>query len=242
MRVSIYGSCVSRDIINFDNSGAIELSSYSARSSIATLNKLNISKIISEKHYDYLENIESKFQRRMVESDFSNKIFSIIDSKNYDVLLIDLIDERFHLAEIDGKLVTRSSEFLRAGIKPNKLINNLSDHYLEIWYKGVDSFLSAVDSEVGLDVIKINKIYWADTATNPKDNLELKEKWSIDKNNKKLSKMYGYLENILPSQSIIEIPEKLFVADSDHKWGLSPFHYIDDYYKVALEKLKNLQQ
>lgn len=75
-------------------------------------------------------NIESKFQRRMVESDFNNQILEAAGKGDYDLLLIDFLVDRFHLAEIDGKLVTRSVEFVRSSIKPTRLINTFLDQYL----------------------------------------------------------------------------------------------------------------
>lgn len=238
MRAKIYGGCVSRDILNFDEAELIKLVSYNARSSLATLGSNNAAKNISKKHYDSLLNIESKFQRRMVESDFKNQILESAGKGDYDLLLIDFLVDRFHLAEIDGKLVTRSVEFVRSGIKPNRLINTFSDQYLTLWREGIDNLLSVIDARADLDKVKINKVYWSDIATDEQDTIKLNEKWDIEKNNAKLDAMYEYVENILPSSSIIEVDKSLLIADSNHKWGLSPFHYTDDYYRKMLEIIK----
>jgi len=238
MRAKIYGGCVSRDILNFDEAKLIKLVSYNARSSLATLGSNNAAKNISKKHYDSLLNIESKFQRRMVESDFNNQILESAGKGDYDLLLIDFLVDRFHLAELDGKLVTRSVEFVRSGIKPNRLINTFSDQYLTLWREGIDNLFSVIDARADLDKVKINKVYWSDIATDEQDTIKLNEKWDIEKNNAKLDAMYEYVENILPSSSIIEVDKRLLIADSNHKWGLSPFHYTDDYYRKMLEIIK----
>ncbi len=238
MRAKIYGGCVSRDILNFDEAELIKLVSYNARSSLATLGSNNAAKNISKKYYDSLLNIESKFQRRMVESDFKNQILESAGKGDYDLLLIDFLVDRFHLAEIDGKLVTRSVEFVRSGIKPNKLINTFSDQYLTLWREGIDNLFSVIDARADLNKVKINKVYWSDIATDEQDTIKLNEKWDIEKNNAKLDAMYEYVENILPSSSIIEVDKSLLIADSNHKWGLSPFHYTDDYYRKMLEIIK----
>lgn len=227
----VYGGCVSRDILNFDDTDTMQLIGYHARSSLATLGSKNVVKTTSKKYYDSLSNIESKFQRRMVESDFNNDVIKSIAVNNYDVLLIDFLVDRLHLAEIEGKLVTRSVEFLRSGIKPDRVVNTFSDQYLKLWKEGVDNLFNTVNNTVGLETIRINKVYWTNIATNPQDSTVLNEKWNIEKNNAKLNVMYEHVEKILPSSSIIEIDKKLLVADSDHKWGLSPFHFTDDYYR-----------
>ncbi|MBE0444162.1 DUF6270 domain-containing protein [Psychrobacter sp. FME5] len=238
MKVKVYGGCVSRDILNFDEAETMQLVSYNARSSLATLGSNNVAKTIPNKYYESLSNISSKFQRRMVESDFNNEIIESAAAEDYDVLLIDFLVDRFHLAEINGKLVTRSVEFVRSGIKPDKLINTFSDQYMKLWREGIDNLFSVVDHKIGLDAIKINKVYWSNQANTPEDTILLNDKWEIEKNNEKLKAMYDYVEQILPSSSIIEVDKDLLVADSNHKWGLSPFHFTDDYYKRMLEKMR----
>ena len=239
--VAIYGGCVSRDILNFDDvdKPCLHLVSYNARSSIATLGKDNISKKISDKYFKELNKIESNFQRRMVESDFRNDFIKTAKSTGYDLLLIDFLVDRFHLAEIDRKLVTRSVEFVRSGIKPSKVINTFSDEFLEHWYEGVSNFLGIMNETGALETIRVNKVYWADTATKPEDTLEMKNKWSIENQNEKLDVMYSYIEKLLPKKCMIEVPKSVLIANSDHKWGFSPFHYIDDYYYTMLDLLKD---
>lgn len=95
-----------------------------------------------------------------------------------------------------------------------------------------------MDARADLDKVKINKVYWSDIATDEQDTIKLNEKWDIEKNNAKLDVMYEYVENILPPSSIIEVDKSLLIADSNHKWGLSPFHYTDDYYRKMLEIIK----
>ncbi|MGM8871250.1 DUF6270 domain-containing protein [Psychrobacter sp. 2Y5] len=235
MKIKVYGGCVSRDILNFDDTDTMQLAGYHARSSLATLGSKNVVKTISKKYYDALSNIDSKFQRRMVVSDFDNEVIKSVAVNDYEFLLIDFLVDRLHLAEIDGKLVTRSVEFLRSGIKPDKVINTFSDQYFELWKKGVDNLFTMVSNTVGLEAVKINKVYWTDKATDAQDTIKLGEKWDIEKNNEKLNMMYKHVESILPQSSIIEFSKDLLIADSNHKWGLSPFHYTDDYYKRMLE-------
>lgn len=174
MKVKIYGSCVSRDAIEFDFENNFELISCFARSSMATLHSANIGRRVSKDNYKCLSNIDSKYQRRMVEYDFNNKVIESVISEDYDILLIDLIDERFHLAEVNSKFITRSSEFLRSGIRPQRLVDTFSNEYLELWYKGVDNLLKSIDNTVGLNKIKLSKVFWTDISTNDNDTSKIR--------------------------------------------------------------------
>lgn len=174
----------------------------------------------------------------MVDFDFNNNILESINSSNYDVLLIDLIDNRFNLGKVNDKLVTISPAFALSNIKASHFINMHSSQFLEEWYKGVDNFFHIVDKTVGFEGILINKVYWADTATDPLATLDINNRWEIEKNNDRLDVFYNYLEKILPKTNIIEAPKELFTANPSHQWGLAPFHYIDEYYAWMIDKIK----
>lgn len=110
--VLIFGSCVSRDIFNLEYSLEFKVSDYYARSSLASL---------SSEAYENdsaLNRISSPFQRRMVANDFSKEILTAGSKlEGCDVILIDLIDERFDLVVFpSGKIITNSAEFSQSGL------------------------------------------------------------------------------------------------------------------------------
>ena len=107
MRVSlsIYGSCVSRDIFAIANNTKFDLKAYIARQSVisAVAPKLPEGKIP-------LQN-DSPWRMRAVECDLQKNAFDILKQEKSDYLLIDLIDERFPLLPLFGSYVTASNEF-----------------------------------------------------------------------------------------------------------------------------------
>ena len=110
-RLLIFGSCVSRDILNYPHDKTqLVLVDYYARCSIASLGLQPI-EIPST-----VQNISSKFQRRMVERDIRKDFLKDLAGLQFDVLLIDLIDERLNLyIEPGGKACTLSSELVSSG-------------------------------------------------------------------------------------------------------------------------------
>ncbi|AOA59205.1 DUF6270 domain-containing protein [Acinetobacter larvae] len=235
LSILIYGSCVSRDSLEFISNREYSLINYFARSSLATLNYTN--PVASNSFITSLNNIESKFQKRIVEYDLQHSILKSIVSSEYDVLLMDLIDERFHLALLDNnQLVTRSNEFLKTKIKPKSLINTHSDKFFDLWKQGVDNFFSILDEKGTINTIKLQRTFW----TNELDSGSKIENISDEQvlqENEKLEQMYLYLERYLKKDQFIEIPLDLIIAKSDHKWGVSPFHFIDDYYHYVIKSI-----
>lgn len=229
--IFIIGSCVSRDTFNIENDD-FKIVSYNARSSFA---RQANAKPVSDQYYKLLDNIQSAFQRRMVENDFNNKLPNLVKSIKHDFILIDLIDERFHLAQLDKAIVTRSKEFTLSNIKPDRLINTFSDEYMELWCEGISNFFDNVKNE---SIFVLPKVYWSTEILGDQkfnDVLLL----DIAKQNEKLTLMYKYLDALkINNMHYIDIDTTLLRADPNHRWGLSPFHYGEAYYKFILDYLR----
>src|SRR5690554_1693234 len=99
--VFIYGSCVSRDIFNLDKVGYFNIVDYYARHSIGSM---------ASKPYRTdcsLAEISSDFRRRMDLRDFDKSVLqSEYAFANSDIILMDLIDERFDLVVVpSGEII-----------------------------------------------------------------------------------------------------------------------------------------
>ncbi|WP_443278104.1 DUF6270 domain-containing protein [Vibrio sp. V34_P3A8T189] len=42
--------------------------------------------------------------------------------------------------------------------------------------------------------------------------------------------------------NIISYPDDILVADSKHKWGLTPFHFVDKFYSFQIKKLYEITE
>lgn len=233
-KVLIFGSCVSRDVLNYQNN-EIELANYFARSSLASA---FASLAIND---TYTKNLDSDFQRRVVAADLGKKFKEYIKIANFDLFLIDLIDERFNIFMFEqGGLCTLSNELLSAGFDPEKepgrIIPSGSEEFYTLWESSWIRFLSEIDSIQCRDKIRINKVFWA-TITSSGRNFPTYNKNYILSSNKFLDRLYARVAKDLEGWQFIEFSASHFVAAEDHRWGLSPFHYIDVYYTEALSQL-----
>lgn len=235
MKILIYGSCVSRDIFEHPENKGAEIVGYYARSSLAS----SFSKPASLNADDY--EIASPFQKRMLHWDFTKPVREDIAEADFDVLLVDFIDERLSVAELEpGSIVTMSLEFLtwvqpNCPVPPEKNIPSGSPRHRELWLEGFKRFVQALREVGKLDRLVINRVYWASTL---EDGGNLPIKYSreyIDKNNAFLDWMYNQASVVSDEIKFIDYEEKIFVSSSKHKWGISPFHYIDDYYIEAFD-------
>lgn len=231
IKVFIYGSCVSRDFLEITDAKNFELIDYFARSSFASIGAKPIT------DHALIKKIDSKFQRSMVERDLNKSLLNSILKNNFDLLLIDLIDERFSIASIDESFCTVSTEFKKNQERKYKSIAFNSFEKFELWKNGVNLFFDLARKNGFLNKIRISKIFWAENLENGEYfSNEIREYISI--NNEILSRMYRYIENIINVNQFINYPSGLIVAANEHKWGQQPFHYSNELYFYTKESLE----
>ena len=238
-KIFILGSCVSRDPISVMLGKSVDLVDYFARTSLAVLTTPPV------ENDNVLQKISSPFQRRMVENDLNKTIVHKIVNSEFDILLIDLIDERFNLLNVAGNLLTFSSEYSDAHgtAKLGETIEAFTDEKRELWCRGANHLSHAIESSIGFEKVVLNKVYWTKTI-NGGGHLEGVSDRDISKVNEDLDFMYDYLARIMPGMHYIEYEPSLLQIDPNHKWGVTPYHYYEGYesqFRYELSKIIDKQ-
>lgn len=219
--IFVYGSCVSRDAFEFPHD--FNLVSYVARSPLGSSFSQRVSSL---QDLDLSPN-SSAFQRRMVETDLKKLLGPKLAASDFDILLIDLIDERLSLLQSDGGIATRSPELLACGMKDErgKILRSTSEEHYRAFVAGWDNLLKVVHPSR----IVVSKAYWAQGVD------EFHE--ATQDANRHLDRLY---KHIFKSGAVkaIEYPVETLRTDQFHRWGPSPFHYVSDFYRHTLDSLR----
>lgn len=241
-RLLILGSCVSRDILNFDHAGKFVVADYFARSSIASVAAHPAPALA----IDY-ERIASPFQRRTVQRDVAKDFLgSAVEAANFDAILIDLIDERFDVYEVaPGELVTLSSELLltefvtRTDRDTGNWIVSGSERHRALWRGALASLFARLAGLGLMDRVIVNKVFWADSLEDGQP-LPKPDRSAIDAANEHLAWMYGEIAKYVPARQWMTFSSDVLKASPGHRWGIAPFHYSDAYYTAAIGELDRL--
>ncbi|GLO14116.1 hypothetical protein PPUJ20028_26980 [Pseudomonas putida] len=181
----------------------------------------------------------------MVAYDFSKQILTQPTAfQDADLILIDLIDERFDLVALpSGHLITNSNELAESGLlndssaKGFQLIKSGSPERRDLWIQGMHKFLAVLSQHNKLDRLIINKVYWASCFENASDTNFPVSLATIEKANQELDWMYNELAKKLHKHQFLHFSPQTLTSDEHHHWGVSPFHYCKQYYKDALAQL-----
>lgn len=240
--VNIFGSCVTRDAIEYDDSESIKLLVYIARQSVISA----VSKPINLQQNDI--RLDSEFQRRQVYYDLAKKAFEVFENSKSDLLLIDFIDERLELIKYKGSICTKSSY-----LTDSKYLEKTK--HVPYQYDGIKTFRVngfKVEKYMRKFLKRITKIYeprriiihrakMLNEYIDINGDIHKFSEGQIRKNqiiNRKLEYLYDLAESNLPGCFTIDISQE-FNADEGQKWGLAPMHYEEDYYKKLMTEIVN---
>jgi hypothetical protein len=231
-RIGILGSCVTRDMFKFCKIENL-LTDYRARSSICGYGTPGLNEKL-----DFLDDL-SGFRKTTVLKDLTKKELPFTQM---DLLLIDLIDERFEIYSKTNTIFTRSTYLAEvsgvAKLKGTKAFERGSEEHFAAFEQGCRKLLEDCKSH-GVKPI-LHQARWAivkseengqSTISNDKKYIE-----RIHRENEILQRLEDIFKKIEPKISTIS-SQDMCVANPKHKWGLQPFHYIGEYYSNIYEQL-----
>lgn len=216
MLIDSFGSCVSRDSIEFIHTAKVR--NYCARQSI-------VSAVSNKPHSGTIQALSIRegthnFHRRCIEHDFSKVSLDLLNqTENVDTpLVVDLIEERMPLAVTKcGELVTYSQaarEFSNINELVERRIPQFSQEYVDLFEKSVNVFADRLKDRI----VVIHKAFYA------------KGDWEFTKANEVLEYFYKKMILAFGNSIAVEVEEEFRISEANHKWGIAPYHYVDAYY------------
>jgi hypothetical protein len=243
--VAILGSCVTRDafeLIPDQAQSGLAVATYVARTTIR-------SSLAAPVSWEARGSSAGgpRFEDRCVRSDVAKTHFRDLVEKPFDLLLVDLIDERHSVLEVEGSLVCNSVALKKfadsAGIDLAALSRQMSldPRVVAETLALIPAFAGRLRSVLRERPAAIHEALWADRyvaadgTTRAFDDLR-----QIGRMNDVLRSYYDALRQAWPGVAVIRVPDELRVAAEGHRWGLQPFHYMDGYYRAFIDRLRDL--
>lgn len=237
--IDIFGSCVSRDLFEFEKIKRFKIGTYVARESILSA----VSPAIEFE--EGAIQLSSSFQKRMVEYDLKSNGLDCLKKSASDYLVVDLIDERFDIAQIGDAFITLSTEFTLSKVLDSNVYSIIKKNDMffkeheSLIYESVDKFCERILEIYDPGHVIIHKAYMVNTYI---DKRGKKKKFSLPylsfnkRINDILTKMYARMESRMTDAMVVDISSGYY-ADENHKWGLAPKHYQKEYYIAALNEI-----
>lgn len=254
---NIYGRCVGRDLFEIGKTN--EKSPYIIKRYLADINwfefdeeyfctnkKSNLTKLGTKEEFIrnslFREDIPG-FLRRMIYLDFTNQSCEYLFGTKSDWLMFDVSMFSTPLYICGQFVMTKSWRFTQ---------------YLEVfrekgWVPDVAQCFELNPTDLSREETenKMKKVFDEVLKHYPENriillqikhsNLSLTkskriEFYSVNETKYEFEQMcFEIAKRLLPRAHVIEFPEFFRISDENHKWGKHHMHYIDEYYKYALE-------
>ncbi|GAA1722632.1 DUF6270 domain-containing protein [Brachybacterium phenoliresistens] len=230
-RIFIYGSCVTRDAVDFWDPDQLEMAGYIARQSL-----ISATSPAGDIDQWRLSQIESSFQRRMLRGDIESSIIPALDAArdDYDVILWDLTDERNGVQSLPGGgWVTRLRNFEKENLFKGTLgeiITTADPDHRRMWNSALDRFLGHLADLDLLDRLILNDTRWAE-----QDDTGAPFSPTETFLNEHLARMTSSIT--AAGVPVVSTPAEALTAAARHKWDRAPFHYVDEVYRTMTERL-----
>jgi hypothetical protein len=250
-RLAVLGSCVTHEALRAAAIPKRSLAVDYARVSIASLTAPSPScPLIDPVLLDGV-GLPGAVQRWLA-AEFTKSIPQALADTRPEALLIDLAEERFDLLVLpSGLVVNESLDLLCSGLMETpdfasaRRVPRLSDEAWDLWNAGLLRLrrLLWAPPLSGCRVV-LHRVRWAAEAWTgrrceplPGDALILPGRMaSRAAHGDLLQRLNDRFLAVFPEALVVEAPPELCVADPQHRWGLSPLHYIPAYYDAVADR------
>lgn len=251
-KVAIIGSCITRDlwpIVGEDVSGLL----YISRTSLPSLFAAPVGPV--ETSAEPPEPLK-RHQHNAVVADLTKNALEALVAHQPTHIIFDFIDERFDLIAAGPGLATHSWELEVSGyldqpaFAGRRAVPRLSGGCEQLWRDGLEEMAALLAATpLRRAQLILHAAQWADThldaagqrAAMP-EMVDLMEGRLASRtaHNALLARYQDAFTTRLPQAAVVAAAPELRVADARHRWGLSPFHYVPEYYETIWEQLRAL--
>lgn len=241
MIIGIWGSCVTRDVFEVVPMPDVTLE-YHARSSwLAQAAQRPESAPVEIPAGD-------GFALRTVREDFEKTIVGALISSEPDLVVFDLIDERFDVVSLTGSSYTLSDYYTRVGVdEPLREAGHVSqfkdDERELLFAKAVSSVAPQLIEALPRTRFVLHQAWYTARSTDPDQQFYASAGQHVVWNNHRLAGHYATLIDAFADRlHVVEADRaSCLVSDPGHRWGLAHFHYLPAYYEqiaAALEAVR----
>lgn len=197
-----------------------------------------------------MDSLGEGFQNRSVRGDLQSSLHSLIrkSAPRTELFVFDILSERLGVYRVPGgTYITRSVELAKTGLidtlpRPATAIGFGTDQHFDLWKPAADALLARLKKSGLFTRALLFEVPWTNV-TDAGEEVPKFRGWDAAHANDLYARYYAYLR--AQGLRVATIPEALAVSTTRHKWGPSPYHFIDDAYlwmkKEVLTLLSEVQ-
>lgn len=181
------------------------------------------------------------FRQAILQKEIQKDFLKIVPGKE-DYLLVDFLEERYNLIDIENRFITKSealdeSDFFQTHDK-NILEINIHER-LELWKKACVAFCENIKQKFQEDHIILFEIYLSKRYRLWDREIGFTD-YNIDNINRELKRYYDYFKEQLSQTRVVQIPEEYYYTDGNSKYGYGPWYLNHFLHQMLSQKVQEI--
>lgn len=244
--VAIWGSCVTRDAFAVASRAEqveerLPLVYYGARSSWISQDS---------RPYPYTEadlGGLTGFGLRMVEEDLTRTVLDRLVEHRPDLVVLDLVDERLQLARLGRSWVTgsdyvkRTELWTRALAEADEVSSMTQSKRQKLFAASAKHLVKRLVRDLPDTTFVLNEAPYTTEVAGGARLPEPQAGWARDLDAAQRPMMEVLVSEFGPRLVRATPPAEVCLADPDHRWGVTSYHYIEAYYHWLLDFLLTVE-
>ncbi len=168
------------------------------------------------------------YRMKMLQREAQNTFFRFIDKQKISYLVIDFIEERHDIAEIDRFYYTNSDAFQETNLVPDRLIARNSDECAKLWQEKCLLFIEQLKKRFKPQNVVLVKNYLSECYGNIHCKKQYADINKIRAINEILEGYYAFFAQNYAGIQIIDMhTDALYMTDENFEYGCYPWHLND---------------
>ncbi|MFZ3454791.1 DUF6270 domain-containing protein [Arthrobacter sp. 7Tela_A1] len=232
--IFVYGGCVTRDAFEHmkDRHSLVQ---YVARQSLISAAS-KPTKSLS------MDSLGPDFQNRSVRGDLDSSLHRLIrkTASRTELFIFDILSERLGVYRLPGgTYITKSVELAKTGLiktlpRSASVIKFGTEEHFELWKPAADALLDTLKNAGLFNRTLLFEVPWTNV-TDTGEEVPRFRGWDAAYAADLYARYYSYLRAL--GVRVATIPEQLAVSTLQHKWGPSPYHFVDEAYLWMKEEV-----
>ncbi|MBO6243820.1 MAG: glycosyltransferase family 2 protein, partial [Clostridia bacterium] len=173
----------------------------------------------------------NRYRKIMIDRDVLSTFWEIIERESIDYIILDLLEERFDIMEINGGFITKSDALDTANIvdlKKERIISRNSEECFALWKSSCRKFIKKLSSYIPVNHIILVKNYLSRRKGDLNETVLYGNISKIDEINDLLEQYYCFFSSQFTGVKIIEVLDlPHYYTDKEYEYGAIPSHLND---------------
>jgi hypothetical protein len=164
-------------------------------------------------------------------------------------VVFDFIDERYDLLEQDGAIVTRTWELDclnligQPGLPSPRVLARLGPEVDDLWRASLGQMAALLETPALADAkVIVHHAQWARDYRDKAGGVQTFDLGPVDweSHNALLRHYRDLFVQAIPRTQVVVAGDEAQQGNEGHIWGLSPFHYVPEYYPDVWRQLQGV--